>query len=377
MSISRLLIVLFLFPLLSFANFSTNDSLSTTYEQFKENSKDGRFLRETTLIPLPVAFRYPETGWGGGALASFNFRFTRDNANSKPSQISLAATFTQRKQILLYMPFSVFYDNSKYYLNGEVAWYRYNYKYFGIGENAVPEEEYGVDYPRIRLLAVKSIGKKFYAGFRFLFENYNMTQTQVGGELASGRITGSDYSRTSALGISFLKDSRDTVYYPRKGVFAEFYVLPTLKIYGSDRNFNRIVVDAAFYKSLNKKIVWANHLFGNFAQGDNIPFSQLSMMGGSRRFRGIFEGKYRDKNVIMAQTEARFEVWKRIGLVGFGAIGFMGNESDFLRIGKPKFTYGAGLRFNAIRKDHINIRVDYGIEPSNAGNFYFTVGEAF
>jgi hypothetical protein len=373
----RIIFVLSIFSQSAFAISTINDSLSTTYEQFEKNKKDGKYLRDKTLIPLPVAFRFPETGWGGGALVSQTFRFTRDSINSKPSQISIAATYTERKQILLYLPFSVFYNNNKYFFNGEVGWFRYNFKYFGVGENKVTEEDFGVDYPRIRLQAVKQIRPNLYAGIRFQFENYDVTSRQIDGELITNRIPGSDYSRTIGLGLSILKDSRDIVYYPRKGVFAEFYLLPTLKLYGADRNFNRVVIDFAHYKSLSKKIVFASNLYGSFIQGKDTPFNQLSLLGGPKKLRGIFEGQYRDKNAMIAQAEARFEVWKFLGFTTFGSLGFIGNEDDFIRFNKPKYTFGGGLRITAIKKDHINIRIDYGLEPGKTGNFYFTVGEAF
>lgn len=371
------LVVFFVFILnLSFANKEA-DSVSNSVESTKTLKKDGKYFRDKTVIPLPIVFRFPETGFGGGALASATFRFTRDKADSKPSQVSIAGAYTQNKQILLYMPFSIFADNNKYYVNGEIGWFRYNYKFFGIGENQTPEESYEVDYPRVRLLATKLIGKNIYAGFRYLLEDYNITETKEGGELASNRVAGGGGSMTSSLGIAFLKDSRDKVFYPRKGVFGEFSVLPTLKVFGADRNFNRITLDVAKYHSLNQKTVLAGHFFGSFMQGDNIPFNQLSLLGGQRKMRGSVDGRYRDENFLLLQAESRFEVWKFIGFTTFASVGFLGNESAFLRFSQPKFAFGGGLRLTAIKKEHINLRIDYGIHPGEKGNFYLTVGEAF
>ena len=55
---------------------------------------------------------------------------------------------------------------------------------------------------------------------------------------------------------------------------------------------------------------------------------------------------------------------------------FLGSEDDsFLRLNKPKFTYGAGLRIAT--KNHLNLRLDYALSPYGSGNIYATIGEAF
>ena len=88
-------------------------------------------LRNTKFIALPVVFKLPETGWGGGVVGTSTFSFTRDSSFAKPSQVSFGATYTQKKQILFFVPFTIFYDNNRYYLNGDNGWFKYNYNYYG------------------------------------------------------------------------------------------------------------------------------------------------------------------------------------------------------------------------------------------------------
>jgi outer membrane protein assembly factor BamA len=310
-------------------------------------------------------------------VVTSTFSFSRDSAAAKPSQLSFGVTFTQRKQVLVFLPFTIFYDNNRYYFTGENGWYKYNYFYFGIGEERVTKEIYDVTYPRVRLLAAQLIARNTYAGLRYQYESYNVTRTDPAGELASGRIAGSDFSRTSSLGLSVLKDTRDLVFYPHRGIFGEFYVLPTLRLFGADRNFTRVYLDVAHYKSLNRKVVLATNYVGSALMGHRIPFNQLSLLGGQKRMRGLLEGYFRDRNTLLTQAEVRWEMHPLLGLVGFGAAGFMGNERDIVRLSEPKFTYGLGLRLTAQKKNHLNIRLDYGLSPYSKGNFYATIGEAF
>lgn len=337
-----------------------------------------KLLRDVAIFPVPVVFRFPETGWGGGVAMTSAFSFSRDALGSKPSQLSAGITYTQNKQILFFIPFNLFLDNGRYYINGDNGWFRYNFFYYGIGEKRVPEERFDVTFPRIRLLATKQIRKNMYAGVRFQFETYDVTKTAGGGELGSGRIAGSDYSRTISLGPALVRDTRDAVFYPRKGAFGEIYLLPTLKAIGADQNFVRLYADYSTYQSFgSKKWVWANNYLASFIWGKQVPFSQLSFLGGPKKMRGIYEGFFRDHNSLLIQSEWRWEVWKRLGLVGFGAMGWLGNQEDVIRLGKPKFTYGAGVRITGHKKNHLNIRLDYGLSPYGKGNFYATIGEAF
>lgn len=350
-------------------------SLASTTARSQEQVDSTKLLRDANLIVLPVVFSFPETGFGGGIVATSTFSFARDSVGAKPSQASFGVTYTQNKQVLIFFPFNVFFGNNKYHLNGDIGWYKYNYYYYGIGENRIPQELFDVTFPRIKLLAAKQIGKYNYIGLRYQFENYDVTQTQKGGELASGQISGSEISRTSSLGISVLRDSRDDVFYPRKGIFGEAYILPTSKVFGADREFTRIYADLAHYKSLSDKFVLATNYLASFTIGNDIPFSQLSFIGGPKKMRGLYEGYFRDKNTAIFQAEGRYEVWRFIGLVGFGGVGWMGNENQLLRLSKPKFTYGGGIRFAT--KKHLNLRIDYGFSPYEKGNLYATLGEAF
>lgn len=341
---------------------------------FGQKDSTQKIFRDKSIVVLPVVFRLPETRWGGGVAGAASFSFAKDSIGAKPSQITFGTTFTQNKQILVFFPFKIFTNNDKYYFFSENGWYRFNYLYGGIGENRVPDEKYDTDYFRVRLLAAKQIKKSTYLGLRLNFENYNVTGTVASGELGSGVINGSDKSRTIGLGISVLKDTRDAVFYPRKGIFGEFYIVPSSKVFGANRNFTKLNLDLAHYNSFGPKTVFAKQIIAISNIGD-VPFNQMAYLGGQQKMRGIYEGYFRDKNAMIVQTEIRQEIWKMFGVVGFGSMAFLGDNNDLLRLKYPKYTYGAGLRIAT--KNHLNLRLDYALSPYTSGSFYATVGEAF
>ncbi|MGI4760619.1 MAG: BamA/TamA family outer membrane protein [Janthinobacterium lividum] len=343
--------------------------------------------KHLALIPVPIVYYTPETRLAYGAAATATVRFRRDDgfAAARPSQFTLALAYTQNQQLLLYLPFQVFYDHNRYYAYGEAGYYRYNYYFYGQGQQEVPRELYGVNFPRVRVNAFRRVGAglgrgKLYAGLRYQYEDYRVSSVAVGGLLASGTVPGGLGSRLTGGGLGLFYDSRDNVFFPRQGVVADLSFFLRNRavgagLAGETTRFDRYVADVSEYHALGKHAVLAVNYYGSFIVG-TAPFNALSLLGGSRRLRGYYEGRYRDQNAALVQTELRFDVYKRLGAVVFGGLGALGADQSPLRLQDPKGAYGAGLRFTANRRDHLNVRLDYGLGQQSSG-FYLTVGEAF
>ncbi|GAA4503534.1 BamA/TamA family outer membrane protein [Hymenobacter ginsengisoli] len=343
--------------------------------------------KRLALIPVPLVYYTPETRLAYGVAATATVHFRRDDgfAAARPSQLTLALAYTQNHQLLLYLPFQVFYDHNRYYAYGEAGYYRYNYYFYGVGQHEVPRELYGVNFPRVRVNVFRRIGAglgagKLYAGLRYQYEDYRVSSVEAGGLLASGTIPGGLGSRLTGGGLGLFYDSRDNVFFPKKGLVADLSAFVRNRavgagIAGETTRFDRYVADVSEYHALGQHAVLAVNYFGSFIVG-TAPFNAVSLLGGSRRLRGYYEGRYRDQNAALVQAELRVDVYKRLGAVAFGGVGALGDEQTLLRLGQPKGAYGAGLRFTANRRDHLNVRLDYGLGQQSSG-FYLTVGEAF
>ncbi|MCY7358883.1 MAG: outer membrane protein assembly factor [Rudanella sp.] len=349
-------------------------------------------LKPFSLFPLPLIYYTPETRFAFGVAAAATFRFRRDTAHTvRPSQVTVGAAYTQNKQLLFYVPFQIFYNQNRYFANGEVGYYNYNYFLFGLRDRETPQETYGVNYPRIRLNLYRRItgnasGQGLYAGLRYQFENYDITSVQPEGLLASGTVPGGLGNRISGIGPGLLFDTRDNVLFPSHGVLADLSFKAHTRGIGSTSNFGRHVADVATYHSLTNRTTLALNYVLSLTTGVS-PFSALSFFGGNKRGRGFYEGRYRDDNLALFQAEIRQQVWWRLGVVAFGSVGVLGTSikgaayrNEFLRFNQPKGAYGAGLRIR-INNDKLNIRADYGrgLPQTGTGSsgFYLTIGEAF
>ena len=159
---------------------------------------------------------------------------------------------------------------------------------------------------------------------------------------------------------------------------------------GSDFDFNRLDLDFRYYQSVVQgRHILAYQLVSEHIWGDP-SFETMALLGGDEIMRGHFEGRFRDKSLWAMQVEYRLPLvrshWidnreklpfkERFGLVGFLGIGAVAPSTSDFRIDNTKKSIGLGIRFLALPKERINIRVDFGFGTATPG-IYFNIREAF
>lgn len=332
--------------------------------------------KRNSLFAIPFAFYMPETRWGFGTAGVYTFRLKREVLDSRPSKLQLGFAYTQNKQILFYLPYQLFAQNERVNIYGELGYYLFSYKYFGIGNNTreIDEEIYDVNYPRFRINALKKIRPNLYLGVRYWLDDYNIIETETEGELSSGTIAGSTSSFLSGAGLVLNYDSRNNLFFPDKGHYIETVLFANGKYLGSDFNFSKFYLDARTYIGIKKSVIAFNFL-GEFTSG-TAPFNQLSYIGGSFKMRGIFEGRYKDNHSMVLQGEYRCPLFWRLKAALFASYGMVGADLDDFKPNNFKLSYGIGLRVLVNKKEKIHLRFDAGFGKGTSG-YYVTIGEAF
>lgn len=356
-------IILLVITLLVTANLHAQDSTATQ--------------KKAKYFGFPFAYFSPETSWAFGGAGIMTFRFKNEPLTSRPSQLQLGAAYTLEDQLLLYFPFELFWNNNDYRLYGEVGYYKFSYFFHGIG-NRQPddfEELFKVDFPRVRLNILKKVKPHLYIGGRYWMDHFDIKEISQDGQLIDQTITGSQGGFLSGLGIISQYEKRDNIFFPTKGSFGELVLFYNSKLLGSDFNFAKIYGDYRAYFPFGKKRVLALSLCSEYTFGD-APFNQLSLLGGNKKMRGYYEGRYRDKLYVCVQTEYRFPLFWRLGGVVFGGVGKVENKFEDIFFDYLKYNYGVGLRILVNKKDHVNLRIDAAFGQNSSG-FYLTIGEAF
>jgi len=275
------------------------------------------------------------------------------------------------------MPFDLFAKNEKWYMRGITGYYNFSYFFYGIGNemNNDHEELYDVDFFRFRVDVMNLIRPNLYLGLRYWLEDYEMVKVEEGGLLNSNQIVGSNGGLVSTTGLISLWDKRDNYNYPTKGYLLESLILINSKFLGSEFEFTRFSFDYSIYQSLGKN-VFATNLF-MVGMGGNPPFNELAFIGGRDKMRGYYLGRFRDKNLIMLQTEWRRMLFWRIGMVAFAGFGNVSSQINQFVFDNTRSSAGLGLRYMLDTKERINVRFDYAIGEDGSDGFYVAFREAF
>lgn len=348
-------------------------------EEAGADSDTAKAKEGNTLVLVPLVFFTPETNWGTGAAGVYVYRpkGKRNDTLLSPSQFQFGFSYTLNKQFLGRVNFQQFWDENRYTVYGEVGYYRYNYNYWGIGNNIDVDdfEVYFSYFPRVRLNALRLVAPDTYVGLRYWGESFTLTDIEAGGKFDRGEVPGSAGGWSSGLGFTANYDTRDYYFFPSSGSWVEVGALFFQNFVGSAYSFNKYSLDARKFIGLKWGHILALNTYWEFNTG-NPPYNLMAMVGGQWRMRGYYEGIYRDRHVGMLQAEYRAPLFWRLGVVAFGGVANVANTLPEFGTGNFRYNYGAGLRLVLNEKEKFNMRFDAGFGQGVRG-LYVTVREAF
>ncbi len=255
--------------------------------------------------------------------------------------------------------------------------YDYPLAFHGIGENRLNQpEDYKAQYYTLELRQRLKLLENFYLKFQYEQRFYNIIEAQPGGVLESGQILGSESKDlVSRVGASIDFDSRDNRMSPLTGGFYNVSLLIANNLWGRYKMID-LRMDLRQYFALSYRSVLGVQAIVQSITGE-APFHMLAEIGNSRSMRGFNTGQYRDKKLLLVQTEYRFPIAGRIGGVVFSSVGDV--ESDFRNFDWREFksSLGVGLRYNLFKGYRAKLRLDYGISNEGDRRFYIHLAEAF
>lgn len=349
----------------------------TSKANAQKDSMERSSEKNLRILPLPLFWYTPETKFGIGIAAMFNFRFNQKDTSYRVSTVQIGEAFTQEKQWINFSSFQLFPAKEKFYIYGEAGYYHYRYYFYDIGNSNTMghKENYDINFTRIRTNFLFRVFPKFYSGIRYWLEKHQATASDTNGFLLNQHYIGYPNAFTSSPGWVFLYDSRNHLFFPTSGWLAEFSWQKDSKITGSDFEFSRISLDISRYFPLLKNHVFALNQYAVWAHGE-VPFTQLSMLGGNKKMRGYYEGRFRDHLMLLTQAEIRIQIFPRWFLNLFSSVGCVAKNFSDLQIRNTRFSGGLGIRFRIDKKQKVNLRLDTAFGKDGMKN-YFTFNEAF
>lgn len=367
----------FIAPLLSLLLLMLFNPAHSTSGTGEGDEPDTVKQKRSGIFLLPIIFYTPETKLAAGGLVNYYFRESGSKTESRASSIMPSLIYTQNKQILAELSTYLYWKDEAYYSEGYLAYIKFPAKFYGIGNNTKEddEEDYTPRFVRLEISFQKKVRSGLYLGMRYELERRKLTEVEEDGLLARGDILGSEKGMTSGAGVRASWDSRNQVYSPSSGAYHQASATFFKSALGSDYDFVRYVLDLRQYFGVSSSHVAAFQAYARSVTGDP-PFQKLSLLGGQNMMRGHYEGRYRDKNMLILQAEYRMPVWWRFGLAGFAGFGDVADEFSNFRLSSFKHSLGAGIRYRISPDEGINVRLDFGFGEGTSG-LYITFNEAF
>jgi len=351
--------------------------------------EDGKFdmsnylLDHRGALPVPIIITEPAIGYGGGIALSWFSESMRDVATraqqsgarlTPPNIYMLAAFGTENgtKGGALGARMS-FLDDTWRYRGGAMAT-SINLDFYGIGGTLnVPVDKIGYNLKGSMVFneLTRRLGESDqWLGLRWLYTNLD-TKLDFGTNEDAG-LTGQEVAKKgSGLGITYVFDSRDNIFFTRKGVEASVDAMFYSPKIGSDTTFQAYRAHAFAYIPAGDKAVVALRADGRTARGD-APFYQLPFID----MRGVAAARYQDENVGVLEVEGRYYVTPRwIVLAFLGAGRDWGRGASFSDRGSI-VSKGVGFRYVIAQRLGLSAGIDIAKGPDESA-FYIQMGNAW
>jgi hypothetical protein len=323
------------------------------------------------LVGAPYVFYSPETRLGGG-VGGLWYGHPADGAFGL---LKASVRYTQNEQVMASVAPELELGDLR--LKLKLGFERFPDRYFGLGAHAPAVAEEGFT-PVV--WTAKGEGEYRLGGPWFVGGDLEVKHVRIADRASDGLVAeapGAQGGLGLGLGAHVSYDTRDEPRGTRTGGLLRLSAMHFEGALGADR-FERFQLDARRFVPLLGDHVLALRGLVELHHGD-VPFHQMSMLGGGDLLRGLYRGRYRDRHLATAQVEYRMPLFWRLGLAGFveagtvsdGLAGLAPLEEGALKLGG-----GLGLRFVVNAEKRLACRLDVGRSEGHT-QFYFTFDEAF
>jgi len=336
---------------------------------------DSAGARSTSLRVLPVLGSAPETGFVGGATALRVSSLVADTA-TRASTEQVYAAYTATQQFRAFVSTDRWTAGNRWGVSAQLEYQRFPQPFFGIGVGAPEsaEEWYEARSSIATLTLRRKVARALYAQLGYRYSNTAIRDAEEGGVIERGELLGTQGGVVSQIIGGTAWDSRDNIFAPVSGSFAQVTGAYSGDVLGADFQFGRYTADARRYVRLGRGVL-AGQAYVEATSG-RAPFDQLSLVGSGMIMRGYARGRYRDRDLVAAQIEYRAQVIGRLGAAAFVGAGTVAPTFSKVASSTMLPSFGAGARWLLLPKQHTTIRVDYGMGKGSSG-LYIAFNEAY
>jgi Omp85 superfamily domain len=181
-------------------------------------------------------------------------------------------------------------------------------------------------------------------------------------------VPGDDGSFVWAHRLALTYDTRNSLVAPTHGSFGQVFLEVADEAIGSEASFVRYGLQGRWvWPHLGERLVLALRGLLERVDGSDIPFFELSDLGGDETLRGFGQNRFLDEGRVLFNAEERIKVYQitygdvrtDIELAVFTDVGRVFHNFSDLGSGKIQAVVGGGIRFLAASQ--IVAKIDVGV----------------
>src|ERR671923_932232 len=189
-------------------------------------------------------------------------------------------------------------------------------------------------------------------------------------------IPGEDGSFVWAHRLALTYDTRNSLVTPTHGRFGQVFVEVADEAIGSKASFVRYGLQGRWlWPHLGERLVLTVRGLLERVDGSDVPFFELSDLGGDETLRGFGENRFLDEGRVLVNAEERLKVFQinygnvrtDIELAVFTDIGRVFHNFSDLGSGRIQAVVGGGIRFLAASQ--IVAKIDVGVGSEGVAVF--------
>jgi hypothetical protein len=344
--------------------------------------------RKLSFAVVPGPFYNPNLGLGLNVLPMLMFYPNKNDTVSPPSLVLLNTLYAikppfddagSRQSVFLSAATRIYLDEDRWRIVGMAAYINLFQEFYGVGGDAnYSDPQFGYRLEQVIVIAQiyrQILWKGFYVGALIGFTTFHTrTDDPEDAQVLDDLGSGADWRTQPNIGLLAQYDTRDSKYYPARGVNFNLRVNGSFK---EDESYLLLAPSFNQYFPLLDKdrLILAYRIFGQFGFG-NLPMAAYAHYGMRGTTLGYETGEYMDKMMTGAEVEIRWMAWQRVGFEGGVGVGKV--FSDFSEFVDEPWLPGVwgGATYKIMEEHDIRARITLAYGKSGL-LFYFAVGQNF
>jgi len=327
------------------------------------------------FLPIPIVITEPAVGYGGGGAALF-LRPRRDAGDegwARPDISAVGAMATENGTR------AVFAADASRWLDGRLRTLvgagtgRVNLDFYGLGLDRPSFDEtvrYSLKFSGAVVQANWQLAPKspWALGLRYVHAD---VEPQLRDDPAFSGLADRVHVKVAGPTPILEFDTRDNIFTPTRGAYAESSWLASRKALGASDDFDRFQQIVMGWHPLTHNVTLGAR--ANFAWSSNgTPFFLRPYV----MLRGVPAMRFQGDRMASVEVEARWQFSGRWSVLGFGGAGATRTTRDTFSVSQSVGSGGLGVRYELARKFGLHVGVDVA-HSSGTTAVYLQVGSAW